>query len=616
MSIATVVSITGRAWARDEEGNMRELRAGSTLQEGETLITSDNGSVQLDFDDGLDPTRIGGGEEVAITDVLSDESTADAEESSAQDDDIDALLAELDEEDGDLLEELEDPAAGAGGGGADGGGHDFVRLSRITETVDPASFSFGDVQGTEFIDAEGEALPVTEDETVGTTLTLTPDVPDAETGTIIDTSPFTVVEGNDISLTVTTSTAPSGSPLEITLSNGAVITIPAGETSGSTILDSREDDFYRQGTESNTISVVSATGGGFDEIDLGEEAEINVVDDNDVTNITLSGPRPTELPSEEEVHAELEPETAASEDGSFNPLQAEGPLEETPVSFTAAVDNPPQGSDLTLTLSATFVDENGEPLAGIDQPQDAITVTIPEDATSTNFQMTLPNAPDGGATLQLAVIDAEGGNYEATDASGAISEFFVEDSTPDWSYFEMGGEGEVNEAGLPDGTQGESDSAEQLRTTEGWFGISTGRDDFASLTVSEASNSDNSAILEAGGDAVTIEGQYGTLEIALQGSGDGYSDFSWTYTLNENAEHETQGPAIDDVSELFNIVATDNDGSQSSQETLTIDIVDDVPSVSVDGDNEATEGGDAIDGTWSEEAGADGAGSTTVEFGG
>ncbi|WP_163559494.1 retention module-containing protein, partial [Halomonas sp. NO4] len=142
MSIATVVSITGQAWARDEQGNLRELSVGDTLQEGEVLVTSDNGSVQLDFGDGLEPTQIPGGQTVAMTPELNDEAPVDETDFAAMDEDIDALLTALEEEDGDLLEALDATAAGAGGGGGAGGGHDFVRLARISEDVDPLAFTF------------------------------------------------------------------------------------------------------------------------------------------------------------------------------------------------------------------------------------------------------------------------------------------------------------------------------------------------------------------------------------------------------------------------------------------------------------------------------------------
>ncbi|MDR5866004.1 retention module-containing protein, partial [Halomonas koreensis] len=143
MTIATVVSITGQAWARDEAGNLRELSVGDALQEGETLVTSDNGRVALDFGDGLEPTVIEGGQEVAMTSDLAADEPVASEEASAQDDDIEALLAAIEEGEGDLLEDLDATAAGAGAAGGVEGGHGFVRLMRITEGVDPLAYQFG-----------------------------------------------------------------------------------------------------------------------------------------------------------------------------------------------------------------------------------------------------------------------------------------------------------------------------------------------------------------------------------------------------------------------------------------------------------------------------------------
>src|SRR5690554_697772 len=146
MAIATVLSITGRVWARDEEGNVRELSVGDTLLEGEVLVTSDNGSAQLDFGDGLDPTLVEGGEQIAMTPELDADEPLDGSEFAALDDDLEALLAAIDEGEGDLLDLLEAPAAGpgaGGGGGAEGGGHNFVRLARIAEEVNPLAFEYG-----------------------------------------------------------------------------------------------------------------------------------------------------------------------------------------------------------------------------------------------------------------------------------------------------------------------------------------------------------------------------------------------------------------------------------------------------------------------------------------
>ena len=73
MATATVIAITGQAWARDEDGNLRELAIGDVLQEGETLVTSADGRVELDFADGTGANVVEGGQEVAVTpDLVSD----------------------------------------------------------------------------------------------------------------------------------------------------------------------------------------------------------------------------------------------------------------------------------------------------------------------------------------------------------------------------------------------------------------------------------------------------------------------------------------------------------------------------------------------------------------
>ncbi|WP_176243736.1 retention module-containing protein, partial [Halomonas sp. CSM-2] len=186
MSIATVVTITGQAWARDPDGNLRELAVGDVLQEGETLVTSTNGSVQLDFDDGLPPTLIGGNEEVAITNDVDAENAPTEEETVAQDGEVEALLSALEEEDGDILELLEATAAGGGAaGGGGGGGADFVQLARIEESVQGLQYDYavGADEGPETVEfaeapADADDPTVVDDEVEGnptagsTTITL------------------------------------------------------------------------------------------------------------------------------------------------------------------------------------------------------------------------------------------------------------------------------------------------------------------------------------------------------------------------------------------------------------------------------------------------------------
>ncbi|WP_444677834.1 retention module-containing protein [Halomonas sp. E19] len=164
MAIATVISITGQAWARDAQGNLRELRIGDTLQEGDVLVTSEGGNAQLDFDDGLAPTLVEAGEQVSLPSELGTESDLDASDFAALDDDLEALLAALDDDTIDLLDILDATAAGAGGGGGADGGHSFVRLARVAEETDPLAFDYGlnDLGGAP--EEEGGFFTLTEDE--------------------------------------------------------------------------------------------------------------------------------------------------------------------------------------------------------------------------------------------------------------------------------------------------------------------------------------------------------------------------------------------------------------------------------------------------------------------
>jgi len=51
-AVATVIAVEGQAYARDPAGQMRPLKAGDVLREGDTVVTLPGGNVQLAFLDG------------------------------------------------------------------------------------------------------------------------------------------------------------------------------------------------------------------------------------------------------------------------------------------------------------------------------------------------------------------------------------------------------------------------------------------------------------------------------------------------------------------------------------------------------------------------------------
>ncbi|MCP4211663.1 MAG: retention module-containing protein, partial [Halieaceae bacterium] len=151
-STATVTAITGRAMARNSDGELRVLRVGDTLREGESVVTPDGGSVELALADGS-PLGVPGATEMAITGDLLAETAVGVDESALQDETVQQVLTALDsgEDLGDVV-----PATAAGdagqnsGSGLDGEGHSYVRLSRITEEY------------SEFSGIEGSAAAVAE----------------------------------------------------------------------------------------------------------------------------------------------------------------------------------------------------------------------------------------------------------------------------------------------------------------------------------------------------------------------------------------------------------------------------------------------------------------------
>nr|WP_269467252.1 immunoglobulin-like domain-containing protein [Pseudomonas glycinae] len=172
----------------------------------------------------------------------------------------------------------------------------------------------------------------------------------------------TVAEGGSIIYTATLTNA-AGSPVTVTLSNGAVITIEAGKTSGTVTVPAPADDVYKDaGTVQATIK--SATGGNFENlVTSNTPAVTNVTDTIDTTTVKLTA-------------------TATAAEGGN-------------VVYTATVGAPVTGSPVTVTLS------NGQSITiEVGKTTGTVTTTAPNDALT------------GHAPLTNAITNVSGGNYE------------------------------------------------------------------------------------------------------------------------------------------------------------------------------------------------------------
>ncbi|MFJ2485082.1 LapA family giant adhesin [Pseudomonas sp. NPDC087639] len=188
-----------------------------------------------------------------------------------------------------------------------------------------------------------------------------------------------VNEGGQITYTATLTNA-AGTPVTVTLSNGAVITIEAGKTTGTVTVPAPADDVYKDaGKVEATIS--TATGGNFENLVPSTVPAVTTVNDTiDTSTVSL---------------------TATTN-------VAEG---ETVV-YTATVTAPVSGSPVVVTLS------NGQ----------TITIAVGETTGTVNF--VAPNSPlAGGSSLSVTIDGATGGNYEKLAVDGKSADTTVSDTT-------------------------------------------------------------------------------------------------------------------------------------------------------------------------------------------
>ncbi|CDF92448.1 RTX toxin, putative [Pseudomonas sp. SHC52] len=191
----------------------------------------------------------------------------------------------------------------------------------------------------------------------------------------------TVAEGGQITYTATLTNA-AGTPVTVTLSNGAVITIDAGKTTGTVTVDAPKDDVYKDAGKVE-VSIDHATGGNFEHLVPSTAPAVTTVTDTlDTSTVSLSA-------------------TSTIAEGGT-------------VVYTASVNAPVTDAPLVVTLS------NGQ------------TITIPVGASSGSVNFIAPNdALAGGNSLSVKIDDAKGGNYEKLDIDGKPANTAVTDVQDD-----------------------------------------------------------------------------------------------------------------------------------------------------------------------------------------
>jgi VCBS repeat-containing protein len=204
---------------------------------------------------------------VAMGRDLWDELAAGADEAAVDDESVRQALAIL-EQGGDLLEELEDTAAGLAGG-AGGGGISFVQLARLTiDTPEPQRFEFNETLPLPTPAAQQETgsinyPPVTAD------LTVQGDEDTAITGRILATD----ADGDALTYQITTQ--PAHGSVVLDTATGQFVYLPTANYHGAdnfvaTITDARGNST----TSTISVTVVPAN-------DLPVTADVNLSTDED-----------------------------------------------------------------------------------------------------------------------------------------------------------------------------------------------------------------------------------------------------------------------------------------------------------------------------------------------
>ncbi|MCG9007830.1 retention module-containing protein, partial [Laribacter hongkongensis] len=153
---AKVIAIQGEAKAIAPDGSVRILKAGDILQAGEQLVLAPNASVQYAMADGTLIQQTGAADPVPVE--LAAAETAAADPATAAE--AEQIIAAL-QTGNDPLGILEETAAGLTGGGGDEGGMSFVRLDRISESLNQLSMASGQAELREIQTIPGATNPAT-----------------------------------------------------------------------------------------------------------------------------------------------------------------------------------------------------------------------------------------------------------------------------------------------------------------------------------------------------------------------------------------------------------------------------------------------------------------------
>ncbi|WP_313318745.1 retention module-containing protein, partial [Pseudomonas sp.] len=369
--VAIVKSIVGQVIAVSPEGIRRVLIEGDRLFAGEQVLTGVGGAITLQLTDGryVDLGRDSQWS-ASTADHSTDMSLATAQAAPSVEQLQQAIQAGVDPTTALEATAAGPTSSGGSGGGALGGGHSFVLLEETAARVDPnVGFQTGPLNFSESLDFDFAAGPQAATAAA---------VVELATAVVLSATPSVSEAGGSIVYVATVGQAPL-SALTVTLSNGAVIVIAAGQTSGSVSVPVTPGTTVYADDRHISTSITGTSGGGIPVAIDGTPAETRVVGTADTTTATLSA----------------------------SPNVTEGGA----ITYTVTLSNPAQ-TPVTVTLS------NGQVISiGAGQSSGSVVLQTANDVY------------EDTTTLSTHITSAIGGNFEHLEANPAPVLTVVSDST-------------------------------------------------------------------------------------------------------------------------------------------------------------------------------------------
>ena len=457
MADVIIIEVNGDATLSAAESNVSApLEVGTIVNEGDAILVADDSTVVVSVDGTLhtipsgqnvtfplqlDFTNANSDDEFALfDDSVDDLSTllADAGEDESLDQDFLEALAG----DDDILESLESTAAGLDGGTGADGGSDFVRVDRISESVDPVSFDYEPASAnntsvdnnSEFsdggdlatdIEIQLDTLALSNDNTPVITGTTTADTGSTVILTITDSAgnvqTLTALVENDGSFTVDVPEALADGDFTVE----ANVTDAAGNTASDTTTGTIDATaptitINAPGSDNDTTPTLTGT----TDATLGSTVTLTITDSTGNTQtvtaiVQADGSYSADVPAELAEGEFTVNASVTDEAGNTATADTTGEIDTTAPSIT--INAPGSDNDTTPTLSGTTDATPGSTvtLTITDSAGNTQTVTAIVQADGT-YSADVPNElAEGEFTVNASVTD-EAGNTASTEAQGTI----------------------------------------------------------------------------------------------------------------------------------------------------------------------------------------------------